>query len=504
MPTAPLPGAGLRKTVIRAFGFTGAVFALDRMIQVAILAILARLLTPTEFGVVAAASLVVSLMGQLSQMGLLTVMIQDRDLTPAKMAVVRTIILSAAAVLFVAALLGAPLASLWFRNDDVTGVVRFMAVMILAFGIVGIPHATLIRDLRARDIAILDLVCGVIGNGLIAVPMALNGWGYWSLAAGAMSQHLLRTLAVVIITRLPFTFGFELATARRLMTLGVGYILTTFLHRAATEGDRLIIGRTLTAGDLGLYSRANGLMAFPAAFYGALVDRIAFPAFSKVQDHARRMKEGYGHALSITAVIGIPLTVAMIAFGDKIVLVILGQAWAPAIAPFQVLSIACYLRLADRVNASLLRSVGRPFWMARLQAVVVVTTLIGCTFAVRYGIVGVAAAVTGAAALSYILLTTASVRIAGLSFIDFLRSQMHGAASGLLTALASAVAVVAAAALQAGPLVSLLLGVGIVGGAALAGVLAAPSLFLGPDMRQALTTAAGIIGLKWIPGSIRS
>ena len=429
------PLSALGSTVTLTFSATFVLFCLDRAIQLGILAILARTLTPAEFGIAAGATMLVSIASQLCQFGMGPALIQAARLTDAALAASRALIFAMALGCFAALQILAPYAGEWFRSAEVTDAVRVLAFLCLINAVGLIPHSALIRDLRARDVSLVDVVCGLIGNGLGAVPLALVGWGFWALVWGAVVQTAAKAAAVEVLARIPWTFSFNWAEAQRFWTKGLGFSLTLLLHRVALESDRLIVGRFLNTTALGLYSRANGLMALPSTLFGAVVDRVVFPAFSKVQDDRIRIRRGYGQALSLTALLGGTLSIFLVFQGANVIRFVLGPAWEAAIVPFNILCAAIYFRLSDRVSGTLLRGAGKPYLMASLQTVSALVTIGGCLLAHPYGMSGIAAAVVVGAVISYVLMTTAAVLVAHLNLKDFALSQRHGlAASSLIAA----------------------------------------------------------------------
>jgi len=423
---------GLRHAVTSATGATFAIFAMDRVVQVAFLAVLARLLLPAEFAVAAAASLFVSLVTLAAHMGVGSALVQRPGLTEHTVLTARTMVVGAAVILCIAAEFAAPLVGGWFRLPEVTDAVRVLVPVCVIQAITFAPNALLTRRLRARDLSLIDLCSGIVSQGLVAIPLALMGWSYWALVAGALTQALVRMTAILTMQRLPLRLPFDASEARRLWSRGVGFSLTGFLQRATAGSDRLIVGRFLPATDLGLYARANGLMAFPAALYGAVADRVAFPAFARVQTEPRRLGAAYSQAIALTALVGAPVTALLVLLGPEVIRFILGPNWLGAIAPFKILAAAAYFRMADRVNGTLLRGAGRPYLMAGGQVVIAAAMIVGCLWAAPRGISAVAVVVVGASVLSYLLLTALAMRVAGLSLGGLARAHASPLAAAAL------------------------------------------------------------------------
>ena len=188
--------AGLSHRVTSAITASFAVFVVARLLQVGFLAALARLLSPADFGVAAAAAAFLSIVTLVAQMGVGTAIVQSPVLTDRTINVANTIILAMAVLVFGLMEIGAPLVATWFRNDLMTPVVRVVALAGLGFAVAAVPQGLLTRDLRARDLALIDLAAAAAGTGLVAIPLAIIGWGYWALITGLIVQAFTRAVLV--------------------------------------------------------------------------------------------------------------------------------------------------------------------------------------------------------------------------------------------------------------------------------------------------------------------
>lgn len=471
---------GLGHRVTSAITASFAVFAVARLLQVAFLATLARLLSPADFGIAAAAAAFLSIVTLVAQMGVGSAIIQAPVLTDRTINVANTIVLAMAALFFVLMEISAPLVAAWFRNDLMTPVVQIIALAGLGFAVAAVPQGVLTRSLRARDLALIDLAGSVAGTALVAIPMAILGWGYWALIVGLTVQTFTRAVLFRLAARRPFPLILDVGEIRRLWARGAGFSLVVLFTRIASQADRFIVGRYLPIAALGLYSRANSLMGFPESLYGQVVERVAFPAFALVQNERERLRTAYMHGLSLMAILGVPLTIALVAVASELVRAVLGGGWQGVIWPFRILSLAMYFRLSVRVGGTVLRSVGQPYLLAAAQLAFAILTVAGCLYGARFGLVGVCTAVVAATSLNYALVTILACRRTGLSFVDFVRAQLNGLACGALALVVVFPALLAARRLDFNAFETVFAVGAACGLAALGAVLLAPKLFLGP------------------------
>ena len=471
---------GFASRVASAFGDSFAIIACDRVIQIVFTAILARLLTPAEFGVSAAGLVLVAFAGLFSQLGLGGALIQKPDLNPRTLATAQAIAIASAVLVMLALWFLAPLAAEWFRKPQTRDVVRALSVLCFLQALMIGPNALLTRRLSARLLGLIDLVAGAAGTALVAIPMALAGFSYWSIVGGIVGQVTVKVVLLWVAMAPSRFVAFDLGDARQLLVRGGGFLLTNLLQRISLEGDRLIVGRYLSAAHLGLYSRASSLASFSPRFYGAVLDRVAFPAFAHLQRHPERLRKAYLHGVSLTALLGWPAMVFLFATSPDVVLVALGASWVGAILPLQILCGTLYFELSSRLNGALLRGSGRPYRMAGVQGLAAAMTVLGCLWGSRYGLAGIATAVLCVSVLNDLILTVLAARLAAVSLPHFLGSQASGAALALLVALIVVPLVWVAHQLELAPILTLALATGLTGGAVLAAIRMAPRIFLGP------------------------
>jgi len=496
-PAGRRPGLGHRVTSAITASF--AVFVVARLLQVAFLATLARLLSPADFGVAAAATAFLSIVTLVAQMGVGTAIVQLPVLNDRTINVANTIVLVMAVLFFGLMEIGAPLATAWFRNDLMTDVVRVVALAGLGFAVAAVPQGLLTRDLRARDLALIDLAGAAAGTALVAIPLALLGWGYWALIIGLIVQAFTRAVLVWFAARRSFPFTLDGAEIRRLWARGAGFSLVVLFTRIASQSDRFIVGRYLPITSLGLYSRANSLMGFPETLYGQVVERVAFPAFAQVQNERARLRTAYLHGLSLVAIVGMPLTIALVAVASELVRVVLGDGWQGVIWPFRILSLAMYFRLSVRVGGTVLRSSGQPYLLAAAQMVFAILTVVGCLFGVRFGLIGICAGVVGATTLNYVLVTLLACRRTGLGFIDYLGAQKNGLACGTLS-IAVAIPTLLTVRHMEFNAFAVVLCVGAASGlAALAAVILAPNVFLGSAGKMVMSNLQSASSIRSRP-----
>lgn len=430
------PVDGLKGKVTRGVAWTTGMHIVTKAAELVFTAILARLLAPTEFGVVAAALVFITFAKLFVEIGVGATIVQLPDLTRNDVRTGGTIVMLSALVFFVATQLAAPVAAALFGIGEVEGVLRLLAFIFLLQAIGVVPENLLIRRLKVPRVMVVEAASRLIGYGAVGAACAWAGLGYWALAIGALADAAIKAIALAIIVRpplMPMLYGPSL---RRVISTGASFSLSRILNYIATSADKVIAGRYLGAAALGLYGRAYHLMSVPADLYGRVGDRLVFPAMAACQHEPARLQRVFLSGTSITATIGIPMTIALVLLAPEIITFLLGPNWIGVIAPLMVLAAASYFRLGARVGGSLLRATGSFKSLVWAQAGYAGAVIAGCILAAPFGVSAIAAVVSAAAGAFFAAISLLACKRSATPVSEFVVAHVHGLLLGLLSALA--------------------------------------------------------------------
>lgn len=422
----------IRLRTFSALRSATAIMIIDRGSQVVLIAVLARILAPEQIGIVAAAGAVAGLVSMISSFGVSSWFIQVRALSSGTRAIGRGTLLVLASLVVGFTELFAPLAGEWFQNPDVGRILRVVAPLILLQPLTLIAEANLMRRMRAHDVVFADFLASLIGSGFVTLPLAIAGYGIWAMALGSVAHGITRCLVVCLFDGEVPRVNIDARRGLSILRHGIGYLLNGLLNLAYVDAPKWVVGRYLPASDLGLLSRAVALVGYPGSMFAAAVERVVFPAVALLQDETGRLRQAVLEAVQLIAIVGVPLTVALIFLGDVTIRGVLGPAWLGAVAPFKVLAVATYFRLADRLNWIILRGVGRPYRLVLLQSVSLALVIAGCAITAPMGLTAVAGVIAASAIVTYCVNTFFAMRAVRVGAADWLRSLPQGGACGVL------------------------------------------------------------------------
>jgi PST family polysaccharide transporter len=402
-----------------------------------VLAVLARLLLPEEFGLASAVTIVLTIASVLGQAGLPAALIARKKLDDrARAAGVGLVILAsfivAASVFGLSGVLASAL-----RIEDLAQPLAVFAWILPVHGLAALGEALLQREFSFRKLTGLRAVAYLVGYAAVAIGLALAGWGAWALIAGFAGEAVIKLVALLWIHGRTMRPAFDRAASGSLLHYGGGFTLAQIATFTASEGDNLVVGRVIGTEALGLYSRAYQLMAMPAMVLGRVLSSVLFPTLSKIQDEPEQLTRVYRKSLTFSAYITLPAAGFAFFCAPEIIVTVLGPDWTEAIPPFQILALGTFFRTSYKMSDSLSNAMGtvyRRAWRQWLYAIAVVGAAV---VAAPWGVSAVATGILGALALNFVLTSHLGATVSGMSLGDFVAAHVRPVVAAVITSAAT-------------------------------------------------------------------
>lgn len=383
--------------------------------QLTYTAVMARLLTPREFGLVAMANIVIGLTSQLSRFGVGPALIQHPRLDDAlvRSGTALSWVFGAAGTAVIIAL--APVAGSFFDEPAVVPVMMALAVGVTIAAVALVPEALLRRALRFQWLAGIDITSfaiGYLGVGIVAAQM---GAGVWSLVAATLSQAVMKAVALLVVERRGLRPGWSRAAARRIASFGSQVTAIGLLRFATASLPTLVVGRVLGSTVLGQFNRADLLIRLPLDRLSDSVGRVVFPALATVNREPERFFAGYSIATSAVTAVVLPVSAFVALTAGPIVSVVLGPGWEQAAAVLPLLSIGTGLSSLTPILGVSLEALGRLRGKLFTGVLVLALAAVGLPLAARHSLQAVAGAVLALEVLRLGVLSLLLSRTAGSS-----------------------------------------------------------------------------------------
>ncbi len=418
---------GFGSAVMSGFTWMYLSVVLQGALKLFVLAVLARLLGPRDFGIVGIALIFTSCAERVGQVGVGPALVQKAHLSPDEMHT--GLVLSVLSGIFIAVSLWiiAPYAAMFFSASEVDLILKALAFGFVLDGFGVLSDSLLQRHLRFRHIVVRDNVSYVVGFAGVGVVLALLDAGAWALVFAHLSMKAIR-LVLLLIVEPPRTKGrFRMTHVRELLHTGVGFSLGRILNFMSLQGDNFVVGRVLGVEVLGMYTRGYQLMTLPAMYIGQVLERVLFPAMAQKQDNPALLRRAYCSTLEVVTLFALPTSIGMFFLAKEIVWTLFGGGWSAIVPVVTILSFGVFFRTAYKCSDTVVRSLGAVYRYAALQGVytimIVGGSLLGSSLA---GLNGVAVAVVLAVGINYLLLTRLAASFLSLSVRQVAHPHLPG------------------------------------------------------------------------------
>ena len=355
--------------------------------------VLARLLTPADFGLIAMVAVFTGFIERFKDLGLSAATVQRREINHDQVSTLFWINLGVSTLLMILAAAAAPLVA-WFYGEEELIAVTIAISIIFLFGGLSAQHIALLRrQMRFTALAVIEIGAMLIGI-VLGVTVAVLGGGYWSLVALTAGQACATAALSMLISG--WRPGWWNISSEVKESIGFGANLTGFniVNYLCRNVDKLLIGRQWGATELGVYSKAYSLLLMPVQQINGPIAAVALPALSRLQSNGVEYRRYYLKMVQIIAYVSMPLVVVLAVLAEEVVLVLLGQQWMEAVPIFRIFAVFVVIQNVLVTTGWVLQSMGRASRLFKWGAVQAPVFVVACFLGLPWGAQGVAIAAT--------------------------------------------------------------------------------------------------------------
>lgn len=366
------------------------------------LLVLARLLSPDDFGLLAIASIVIDILTRITNFGMIPALVQRAEADDKHYNIAWTVGILRALLIAGVTILAAPLIAQFFAEPRAANIIQFLAIRPLIDAAASIKVAKLTRNLHFRSLTFIELP-KALANTIIAI--ALAPWmGVWALVAGTLAGSIAYLIVSYLLAPHRPRFSVDFNAARSLIRYGQWVFFTSLIAMAGQTVLRLVISRQLGATELGLYYLAASLAFLPADVASEVVGEVAFPFYARLQTDVWQASLAFRSMLTSVLALLLPALSLLIALAPSLVENLLGSHWTGTAPIIQVLALANIVGLLGETIAPILNGTGRPDKILVIEAVQSsLLILFAWGLAGAYGVVGAALAWLPAVAASQLI-----------------------------------------------------------------------------------------------------
>jgi lipopolysaccharide exporter len=388
------PPEAVGRQAVRGIPWSLGGYAVSRAMNLLTTVVLARLLTPEDFGLIAVALLALTVLNVLSDGGLTSVLVVRQDFGRRALGTVLTLLLVAGGVVSLLLVALAPLIAELFREPDLTAIVRAIAGISLLSGFYWFYDMLLQRELEFRKRFVAQLA-RTVAYGAVALTMAVLGAGVWSLVGGQLAGAVVVSVVLFVLAPYRVRPAFDRGEAATALRAGHGFLLQIASSTVQDNLDYLVIGRVLGAGPLGAYSMAYRLSEVPYASIADPIARVTFAAMARMKHAGQAVGPMFLRSLGFTCMLTWPLGVLLSAAADPFTRAVLGDQWLVMIGPLSVLGLWAAARATETTVGWFLNAAGEAgrngriatYLLAPLALAVFIAAETGGTVAVAWVLV---------------------------------------------------------------------------------------------------------------------
>lgn len=358
-------------------------------VQFIIQIILARLLLPEEFGMIAIVAIFISLANVFVQSGFNTALIQKKTVDNIDLSSIFFLSLGVAGILYMILFFVAPYIAVFYEESQLKEVLRVLAITLFFGAVNSVQNSIIARGLQFKKLFFSSLGAVLIA-GIIGVVMSYRGFGVWALVTYQLINSLLTTVIMGLTVRWHPIWAFSYKRVMQMFSYGWKLLVSSILNRFYMELRSLIVGKMYTPQMLGFYNRGNQFPTLVVDNINGSIQTVMLPTYSAYQDDKQRIKEMMRRAIVTSSFIIFPMMAGLAVVAEPLVLTILTEKWLPCV-PF--LQIACFIYALYPIhtaNLQAINGVGRSDIFLKLEIIKKVLGLIILAVTVFYGVYAIA------------------------------------------------------------------------------------------------------------------
>jgi polysaccharide transporter, PST family len=360
-----------------------------RLISFVIFSLLARILQPEVFGIVAMAGVYIAFIEVFMNQGFGTAIEQRNELAAEHLDTAFWTYLGIGLLIILLSITTAKPAANLLKQPDLVVVIQLLSFSFLFKAFSGVQISILRRDLNIKILAVRSIIATLIG-GMAGIVMALLGFGVWALVSKTLVEECVGALVLWHSSSWRPGFRFSIRHFRELFAFGVNMVGSQFVAFLNGYMDNFLVGYFLGPVMLGYYAVAYRLLGIVTNLLTGVSTQVALPAFSKLQNEPERMRNAFYTTTQLTSLLSFPVFMGMATLTPELVRGLFGEQWMPSIPVMRVLSLAGIVYSVNFFNGVVLIAMGKPGWRFAFLSIRTVINVIAFFLVVRWGIVAVA------------------------------------------------------------------------------------------------------------------
>ncbi len=347
--------------------------------------VLARLLTPTEYGIMAMIAIFIAVSNSIIDSGFSNALIRKTDIRRIDYNTVFFFNLIVGIILYVLLFLCAPAISAFFKEPILIPVTRIIGLILIINSLAIIQRTVLIKEIDFKTQTKISLIAS-LSSGCIGIGMAFYGYGVWSLVGQQLSRQLSNTLFLWVYNRWRPTLEFSVDSFKELFGFGSKLLISGLLDTVYKNVYYIIIGRFYNSSQLGQYTRAEQFNTIFSSNLTVVVQRVSYPVLSSIQDEPERLRIAYRRVIKTTMLITFACMLGLAAIAKPLIVLLIGEKWLPAVYFLQIICFSGMLYPLHAINLNILQVTGRSDLFLKLEIIKKIIAVFPIIVGIFYGI----------------------------------------------------------------------------------------------------------------------
>lgn len=406
--------SGIVWSALQKFGTLGITFVSN--------IILARLLTPDDYGCVGLLLIFLVISEAFINGGFEAALIQKKECSDEDYSTVFYWNIAVSVLCYITLYFSAPAISDFYNIQKLTPLLRVQSVMILLNALGGIHHTILRKRLNFKKISIIHFIATGVSVA-VAIGLAFNGWGVWTLVVQQLVNSFVSTLLLWLTSDWIPKLYISLNSFKELFNYGIFLMLSDLLNNLTANIQALIIGRRYTPADMGYYTQARKLSTIPTQSISFVVSQVTFPVLSQLQQSKEQLFTAVRKTLTCMNFVNFPLMFLLMLIAEPLVIFLFSDKWIESIPYFRILCLAGLFNCLQSVNYQVVCAVGRSRKIFRWNVVKMIAGISFILIGMHWGIDGILYAMVAGSAFTYIVNALVATSTAGYTLFQQLRDS---------------------------------------------------------------------------------
>ena len=422
----------LSNKILKGFSWTATERVVSQLVIFIIGIVVARLVTPSEYGVLGILMVFINVSSVFVDSGLGNSLIYYNELKKRDLYTTFSMNIFISISLILLIYLSSSLIEEFYNLENLALYLQVISLTILFNAFLVVPTAILKVNLNFKSLAISNM-CSSVASGILAIVMAYHGYGIWALIAQVMVRSFLQASFLVVMSKWIPRLIFYKESCIRLYRYGINLITASCLTKVTEEGISFFLGKVFSPYNLGIYTRATQFSVLPSTSIGNVIISVLFPTLSLVKDDKDKFKQIYNAIIKIMSALSMPVFVILVVIAEPFIRLVLTEKWIEVVPFLQVFCIGRLLFPVSNVTEQALNAVGRSDLFLKQQIWKMAVKALFILPALFFNIYIVAIADALSSMVAYFITTIVASKVLSIRMFE----QLRGIISYLLFALAA-------------------------------------------------------------------